>query len=285
MAFFSFAPIFLADPAYAARVPAVITCSDGMGNTATWSVQWDNENQYFSDKGDIAAHFCEGGHGGDLRVFEGVLTPDGLEIEYALRFFNGVIPNSDLSSEPVETSQDVDRSSEDTTRVTEEVVRTEDVARTEEVVREPDPQPVSVEPVAPVQPEITPEPIPEPSPEPEPAPEEPVTPVEPLEPSEVITPSPEPTEPAIEPTEPEISPEVPAEPEVEPTQGFSETVEALQQAIAETFESAIEAVGEVVEVFQTAGLDMTEEERKQAQSIVVPSVMVSLVATTSMIRK
>ena len=248
-----------AEPAHAVPVPAVITCSDSAGNIRPWTVQWNNENQYFSGKGNIAAHFCEGGFAGSFTTFAGVTSPDGSQLEPSLLYFNGILPEPELPAEPVESTEDVNRPTEDTTRVTEEVVRTEDVTRTEEVVREPEPQPVPVEPVAPV----APEPTPEPSPEPEPTPEEPVLPVEPITPPEIITPTPEPVEPPTAPTEPEISPEAPVQPQMD----------------------LGEVVGVVINAFATAGLDMTPEERKQAQSVVIPSVMVALVATTSMIRK
>jgi regulator of PEP synthase PpsR (kinase-PPPase family) len=83
----------------------------------------------------------------------------------------------------------------------------------------------------------------------------------------------------MEPTEPEISPEEPVLPEPEQAQSLGETFEAIGEAISETFDSAVEAVGEVIEAFQTAGLDMTQEERKQAQSVVIPSVIVAQIAT------
>jgi hypothetical protein len=254
---FSFAPIMFAQPAHAVPVPASITCADSAGNINAWTVQWNNENQYFSDKGNIAAHFCEGGFAGGFTNFVSVVGANGAELEPSLLYFNGIIPEPELPSEPVQ-------STEDTTRVTEEVVRTEDVARTEEVVREPEPQPVPVEPVAPIEPE----PTPEPQPEVEPTPEAPVSPVELTKPSEVISPTPEAVEPPTEPTEPEISPEPP----VEPSREFSSPLGAVTEAIAA-------AVSQAIEAFQTAGLDMTEEERKTAQSVIVPSVIVAQIAT------
>jgi hypothetical protein len=106
-----------------------------------------------------------------------------------------------------------------------------------------------------------------------------VEPVETIEPSEVVTPSPEPTEPLPAITEPEILPEIPVEPENQLIQGIEEAVSAIQDAVVETFELAAEAVAQVLETFQVAGLDMTTEERKQAQSVVIPSVLVAQVAT------
>jgi hypothetical protein len=164
----------------------------------------------------------------------------------------------ELAAEPTDEAP-FNPPASDTSIRTEDVTRTEDVARTEEVVRGPEPQPVPAEPVAPVVPEITPEP----TPQPEPTPEQPVVPVEPITPPQVITPTPEPVVPPTAPVEPEISPEIPVEQEIQITEIF----------------------GAVINAFATAGLDMTPEERKQAQSVVVPSVMVALVAASSMIRK
>ena len=237
----------------------------------SWNVQWDNENQYFQDKGNIAAHFCEGGFAGNYTTFVGVTTRSGDELDPALLYYNGIVPDPDPIDEtppntedverPTEDverpSEDVERPSEDVERPTEDVERptedvqrpTEDVERpTEDVIREPD-----------VEDPIEAEPTPQPTPEPEPSPESPVSPVEPIEPPEVVSPSPEPVEPPTSPTEPEISPEVPVEPEM----------------------SAAEVVGAIINAFATAGLDMTPEERKQAQSVVIPSVIVAQVAAMS----
>jgi hypothetical protein len=246
-----------------------------MGNSASWNVQWDNSNQYFSDKGDIAAHFCEGGHAGDLRIFAGVVGPDGAEIDAPLRYFNGIIPEPEVIEEPVESTEDVDRATEDAVRQpdTAEVDRV-----TEEVVRQPEaPQPAQPSEPGPV---ITPEPgTPIPEPQPEPTPESPVKPVEPVKPPVEESVQPQPAEPPVPPTEPEISPEPPVLPQPEQPQGFEAAVSAIGDAISESFDSAIAAVGDAIEALQTAGLDMTEEERKTAQSVVIPSVIVAQIAT------
>jgi len=48
--------------AYAAVGFANITCENpDTGEQVTLSTGWDNLNEYFVDKGDIARHFCEGG--------------------------------------------------------------------------------------------------------------------------------------------------------------------------------------------------------------------------------
>jgi hypothetical protein len=264
-----------ADPAHAVRVPATITCSDSSGNFNSWSVQWDNENQYFSDKGDIAAHFCEGGHAGSFNIFTSVFGPDGSELDISLRYFNGVAPEPEPPTEPTETTEDVERATEDTERISEEVIRQPETSEVERPAQESaaQPAPAPLEPVIP-QPEP---PIVEP--EPEPAPVAPVMPVEPVKPPVKESVQGEPTEPSVPPTEPEISPEEPVLPEPEQPQGVGETFEAIGAAISESFDSAVAAVGQAIEAFQTAGLDMTEEERKTAQSVVIPSVIVAQIAT------
>lgn len=285
MALLSFAPLMFAEPAHAVGVPATITCSDSSGNFNSWSVQWDNENQYFSDKGDIAAHFCEGGHAGSFNIFTSVFGPDGSELDISLRYFNGVAPEPEPPAEPTETTEDVERATEDTERLTEdteriseEVIRQPETSEVERPTQESAPQPEQPAP-APLEPVI---PQPEPpivGPEPEPTPVAPVMPVEPVKPPVKESVQAEPTEPSVPPTEPEISPEEPVLPEPEQPQAVGETFEAIGEAISESFDSAVAAVGQAIEAFQTAGLDMTEEERKTAQSVVIPSVIVAQIAT------
>lgn len=164
----------------------------------------------------------------------------------------------------------------------------------------------------------TPLPLPEPSPtptvQPEPTPE--ATPLEtPTASSPTQSPEPEPTrspivevepEPASEspapttsPTLPTIQPEPQPSPIIEPTpvqsneviseepstttaevievaeETFANSVsEAVQAAIGE----AVKAVGQLVEAFATAGLDMTPEQREEAQDVVVSTVIASQVA-------
>lgn len=67
--------------------PATITCANSAGEQRTWNVQWDNSVQYFADKGDIAAHFCTGGYGGQYNIFVTTSVTD-----LSLRYYNGVLP-------------------------------------------------------------------------------------------------------------------------------------------------------------------------------------------------
>ena len=165
----------------------------------------------------------------------------------------------------------------------------------------PLPQPSPVEP----QPEPTPEPTPletptasspTESPEPEPtqsptAPSEiatqsPVT--ESPTPPATITPEPQP-QPIIEPSpvqSSEVIIEAPATTTEEVTQvpeeAFGSSLsEAIQASVGEAIGAVTEAVGELVEAFATAGLDMTPEQREEAQDVVISTIIVSQVATTA----
>jgi hypothetical protein len=258
--FFLFFMVWQPTPAYAGEAWASITCQDSIGTQQTFQVGWNNENDYFLDKGNISQHFCEGGFAGQFTTFVSVVSNDGSELDPALLYHPGYSPPAPILPTPSPEP------SPSPTPQTEQVERTEDVSRdverTEDVARpvEPSPEPVPVEPVAP----IAPEPTPTPTPEPEPTPERPVKPVEPTKPPEVITPTPEPTEAPTSPTEPTI----PTEPTPEPTLP-EETI---------SIELALEAVGKLVDNLRSIGSDMSPEVREQAQQVVVASVIVTQVA-------
>jgi hypothetical protein len=257
--FFLFLMVWQPTPAYAGQAIATITCADSTGNQQSFATGWNNENNYFMDKGNIPQHFCEGGWAGQFTSFVGVVSGDGTELDSALLYHPGYIapspvnpPATDEALPQTETtvrSDDVERTDE---------TATADVARTEEVVREPEP----VAPVAPIAPEPSPEPTPTATPEPEPTPESPVRPVEPTKPPEVITPTPEPSEPSTSPTEPQI-PTEPAPELPEPTVSI---------------ELALEAVSKLVDNLRSIGSDLTPEVREQAQQVIVASVIVTQVA-------
>jgi outer membrane biosynthesis protein TonB len=257
-------------PAYSAEAWAVVTCQDASGTSQEFTIGWNNENNYFLDKGNIPQHYCEGGYAGQFTTFVGVVSSDGTELDPALLYHPGYLAPDSVdptpSPEPVPETETTVRT--DDVERTETVERTEDVARTEEVVREPEPV-ASVAPIAPAPaqdptPEPTPEPTPTPTPEPEPSPTSPVKPVEPTKPPEVITPTPEPVVPPTSPTEPTI----PSEPTPEP--------ELPEETIS--IELALEAVGKLVDNLRSIGSDMTPEVREQAQQVVVASVIVTQVA-------
>jgi hypothetical protein len=218
--------------------PATITCAKDDGTQRTANVSWDNANQYFNGKGDIARLFCEGGHSGGFPVFVSTSVPDG-----PLRYYNGVAPiptpsptpspSSEPTPEPSPTQPEPSPSPTDGTTAT---------ATPEPVIPTPSPEPTNTAPL----PEPSPTPsdtstansdtstatveptpvVPETQPTPEPLPipvPVPVTPPEPTpqpqpEPLPQPEPAPEPVEPAPEPApEPvEIAPEPAPTPEPEP---------------------------------------------------------------------
>lgn len=144
-----------------------------------------------------------------------------------------------------------------------------------------------VEPSPEPSPEITPEPTPEPSVEPSPTPT----------PKPTVQPTPEPApvspEPTIEPT-PEPQPTITPEPVVEP---LPEQPTLLEQATQDDPELPTElaaipligdVAGKVLEVFNAlgnVGADMTPEQRKESQQVVVASVIVGQIASISTMRK
>lgn len=90
----------------------------------------------------------------------------------------------------------------------------------------------------------------------------------------IIVPSPQSSE---EPSEEPTSPATQAAQIAEETE--SATVSStIQTAVTEAIGAALEAVGELVEVFASAGLDMTAEQREEAQTVVVSTIMTSQVA-------
>jgi hypothetical protein len=260
--FFLFFMVWQPTPAYAQEAWAIVTCQDSVGNSQDFTIGWNNEHDYFMDKGNIAQHFCEGGFAGVFTAFIAVTDLDGGELDSSLLYHPGYSPTPTPGPTPVPEPSAEDQTTDTTVR-TEDVERTEDVARTEEVVREPEPV-ASVAPVSPPAPEPTPEPTPETTPEPEPTPERPEKPIEPTKAPEVPTPSPEPSETPTSLPEPQI----PTEPAPEPTLP-EETI---------SIELALEAVGKLVDNLRSIGSDLSPEVREQAQQVIVASVIVTQVA-------
>jgi len=148
---------------------------------------------------------------------------------------------------------------------------------------EPSPEPTASSPTKSPEPEQTQSPTlsePIPTPTPTQSESEPVVPKttspEPSVPP-IIVPSPQSSEePSEEPTSP--APQAPEVTEETQSESVSGTIET---AVAETIGAAVEAVGELVEAFQSAGLDMTPEQREEAQDVVVSTIIVSQVASTA----
>jgi outer membrane biosynthesis protein TonB len=262
--FFLFFMVWQPTPAFGAQASAVVTCENSVGDTQSFTIGWNNENNYFLDKGNIPQHYCEGGFAGQFTSFVGVVSLDGGELDPALLYHPSYVAPAPIDSEP---DNSVGEENTETVVRTEDVERTEeeataDVARPEEVVVQPEPAPVA--PVAPEplpEPTLEPEPTPEPAPEPKPTPEASKTPVEAPKPSESPSPSPEPSEPSTSLPEPQI-----------PSEPAPETDDSVGVMLA------FEAIGKLVDNLRLIGSDMTPEVREQAQQVIVASVIVTQIA-------
>ena len=248
---------WVATPAYAVQAMSLITCADSNNQEITRQVGWNNENGYFQEKGNIAAHYCEGGYAGSFTTFIRVTNIDGTELDSSLLYFAGILPipapsDSVTSEVSREDSADVER--------TEDVQRTEEVVRTEEVERPVEPAPPTPEPTI----EPTVEPSPEPTIEPTPEPTK--------EPKPERTPKPT-VEPSVEPT---------VEPTLEPAPEIIPPVEPIP---VEEEELPVISIGKLVENLRNIGSDMTPEVREQAQQVVIASIIVSQIAITAIGRK
>jgi hypothetical protein len=245
-------------PAYSAQALATVTCQNSLGETQQFGIGWNNENDYFLDKGNIAQHFCEGGYAGDFTGFVSVLSVDGGELDPALLYHPGYSPDSSPSPEPSPTASPENTPSP--------------VPTPDEVTASPEP---SVEPSTEPTPEPTPEPSPEPTVEPEPQP----VPAPPVEP----TPEPEPTlnSPVspVEPIMPETSPSPTSTPENTPTPVIEPEVEqSLIENIAALPLLALEQIAKLGENLRSIGSDLSPEVREQSQQVIVASVIVTQVA-------
>jgi hypothetical protein len=252
--FFLFFMVWQPIPAYAAQASAYVTCQNSVGETQQFGIGWNNENDYFLDKGNIPQHFCEGGFAGGFTTFVSVVSFDGSELDSSLLYHPGYVAAPSPSPEPSPTP-------------------------TSEVTPTPEPTPVEVEPT----PEPTIEPSPEPSPEPTVEPEPIVEPRPQPEPVVEPTPEPQPTliSPVspVEPIEPETSPSPTPSPENTPTPVIEPEVEqSLIENIAQLPQLALEQVAKLVENLRSIGSDMSPEVREQSQQVIVASVIVTQVA-------
>jgi hypothetical protein len=247
--FFVFFMVWQPLPAYSAQALATVTCQNSVGETQQFGIGWNNENDYFLDKGNIPQHFCEGGFAGEFTSFVSVVSFDGSELDPALLYHPGYSPTPSPSPESSPTPSPEDTPSPEPTPV--------EVEPTPEPTIEPSPEPI---PEPTVEPEpVAPAPLVEPTPEPEPTLNSPVSPVEAIEPK--ISPSPTPT--------PENTPTPVIEPEAE--QSLIENIAALPQL-------ALEQIAKLGENLRSIGSDLSPEVREQAQQVIVASVIVTQVA-------
>jgi hypothetical protein len=299
-------------PAYAAIASATVTCQNSVGETQEFRIGWNNENDYFLDKGNIPQHFCEGGYAGQFTSFVSVVSFDGGELDSALLYHPGYSPAPSPSPEssptpspedtpsPVPTPTEVEPTPEPTVEPspepsiepTQEPTPEPSVEPTLEPTIEPSPEP-TVKPSPSPTPEATIEPSPEPSIEPIPeATVEPEPVVEPT-PEPVVEPTPDPTvEPTpepqptlispvspVEPIKPEISPSPTPTPTNTPTPVLEpEAEQTLLENMAELPQLALEQVAKLVENLRSIGSDLTPEVREQAQQVIVASVIVTQIA-------
>jgi hypothetical protein len=259
--FFVFFMVWQPLPAYSAQALATVTCQNSLGETQQFGIGWNNENDYFLDKGNIPQHFCEGGYAGDFTGFVSVLSVDGGELDSSLLYHPGYSANPSPSPEPSPTPSPENTPSP--------VPTPDEVTPSPEPSLEPSPEP-TLEP--------TPEPSPEPSPEPTVEPE-PVAPAPPVEP----TPEPEPTlnSPVspVEPIMPETSPSPTPTPENTPTPVLEpEPEQSLIENIAALPLLALEQIAKLGENLRSIGSDLSPEVREQAQQVIVASVIVTQVA-------
>jgi hypothetical protein len=211
--------------------PVQVTCSNG-----TFGTGWDNSNQYFADKGNIAAHFCE-------LVHQSTYVSDNLTDE-SLRWYNGVAPEPEPEPEapPVEDTStavvdtptvvvdtptvvvDTPTVIVDTSTIIVDTITVVDTSTATQETVTVIVEPVPVAPTPPPEPPIViPDPppavIPDPPPavEPEPPVVEPEPPVEEPEPPVVEPEPPTPVEePPVEAEEPPVEAEEPPPVEEEP---------------------------------------------------------------------
>ena len=246
MGFFLFFMAWQPLPAYSAQASATVICQDANGNQQTYGIGWNNENDYFLDKGNIPQHFCEGGFAGEFTTFVSVVSFDGSELDPALLYHPGYVPDTEPDLVPsVEPSPEATQEPE---------VIDPSPEPTPEVEPSPEPTPEPSQEPAPI-----PVPTVEPTPEPTPSVISPITPVQPITPEISPSPTPEPVEPSTSLTEPEIE------------QTPIENLLMLPQL-------ALEQVAKLVDNLRSIGSDMSPEVREQSQQVIVASVIVTQVA-------
>jgi hypothetical protein len=277
---------FTSPPVFAEQALADVTCAKGDGTEQTFSIGWDNSNQFFDGKGEIPRLYCEGGFSNGYPVYVG----DNLPLDSPLRWYNGIAP----TPTPEPTLEPTPEIIEPTPVVTQ----TPEPEPTASVVPSLNPEPTPTpEPSQSESPSIDPTPEATQTPEPTPTPElvsepTPTPKVSEIAAVPVVEPTPVPTETPIKPTPTpsesaqEVAPtpiasdlvpnlEPTPEPTIEPV--ISQTVALKVPAMLDGI-IGIAAVFEAAEAFMNIGSDMTPEEREESQSVVVAAVIVGQLA-------
>ncbi len=261
--------IALPSPAQAEEVFTTITCTNG-----TFDVGWDNANPAFAEVGSITGYYCSLVHGTEY-VSDTLADP-------SLAWYNGVIlePSPEPTIEP-SPEPSVEPSPEPTLEPQPEpTVESAPVVSPPTLTPEPEPAPApQPEPtIVPPAIEPSPEPTPEPSPEPT------VLPT-PEVPSATPEPSVEPTEPTPLPIEPEPTPEPSSEPPTPPVV-FEPKPEPTAEPELPAELAAIPLIGNIagavldgLNALGQVGSDLDPETRKDAQEVVVATVVVGQIAS------
>lgn len=156
-------PLWLAEPAQAAQVLSNVVCGKADGSSRSFQIGWDNQQQFFANKGYIPRLFCEGGYAQGFSIYlsDDLTNP-------ALGYFNGVVP-APVQPEPTPTPE-----------------ASPTASATPESSATPSPEPSQS---APSEPSATPDPTPSPEPAPSNTPS--VESTTPTTPSQSPSPSPE----------------------------------------------------------------------------------------------
>jgi hypothetical protein len=247
---------FTSSPVFAEQAIAQVTCATADGTEQTFSIGWDNSNQFFNGRGEIPRLYCEGGYANGYPIY----VRDNLSADSPLRWFNGIAPVITPTVEPTQTASPEPTLTDTplpTPEPTTEATQTPEPTPIPEAIVEPEPVPSVTE--------IAPEPVLEPTPTP----------------SEIIaepTPTPTPSESAsVEPT-PVASDLVPnLEPTPEPVVVIEQTVALEVPAMLDGI-IGVTAIFEAAETFMNIGSDMTPEQREESQSVVVAAVIVGQLA-------
>jgi hypothetical protein len=254
--------VFTPTNAFAEQALAEVTCATEDGIERTFSIGWDNSNQFFDGKGEIPRLYCEGGFSNGYPVY----VTDNLPLDSPLRWYNGIVPVLEPMPSPspepvvsVEPTLDPEPTPIPEPTQSESPTPEPEVTPTVTPIAEPTPSP-SQDSVVPVPVVPTPTPTPTPTPEVEP------------------TPSPSPT---IEEIVPEITPEpqptmaVPAP--VSPVEEFLAEISIELPSYLENVPGAVQ-IAMAAEAIMAIGSDMTPEQREESQGIVVATVIVGQLA-------
>jgi hypothetical protein len=247
---------FTSSPVFAEQALAEITCATADATEQTFSIGWDNSNQFFNGRGEIPRLYCEGGYANGYPIY----VRDNLPADSPLRWFNGIAPVIAPTVEPTQTASPQPTLTDTPTPTPEpttEATQTPEPTPIPEVVVAPEPVPSVTE--------IAPEPVLEPTPMP----------------SETITeptPTPTPSESAsVEPTPVASDLVSNLEPTPEPVLVIEQTVALEVPALLDGI-IGVTAIFEAAEAFMNVGSDMTPEQREESQSVVVAAVIVGQLA-------